>query len=508
MQPLPCPVSHPTRNKPNLTAVAADRCYHGSLSSSDFIHLSSGSSGKPTYWARSAEDECDVAVRFEQIFRDAFKAQDRSTLAVICFPLGGWVGGIFTTFIMRYLSQKGYPLTVVTPSNKVPDILQFINDLGAAFDQVVLLGYPPFIKGVIDAGEYPACALLTAFEPWVSSYSFTEARLYCPPGLAAKLDWSSFAVKMVLAGEVFSEEWRALMAERAGIDMPLRDIVSIYGTADAGVIAVDTPLTATIRHWLSQHPAVAAELFGKERLPTLAQYEPTFRLLEINPHDGTLVVTAISSQLLTNDNEDQAFTAQDEHIKGMLPPQQQQMPIQHHEGTCQQRLRGAPLLRYCIGDEGGIISFDDLMASLAAHGCNPLDSCKDAVVRQQPFVWVFGRSFWAVSLYGANVYVENAMTGLEQNHLSAHVTGKFVLFVHQDADLNDRLAIRVELAQGQTASQELEALVADSIQQQMLRLNSEFANYVPAERQLPLVLLYEFGNPEFFPVGVKHRYIL
>lgn len=100
------------------------------------------------------------------------------------------------------------------------------------------------------------------------------------------------------------------------------------------------------------------------------------------------------------------------------------------------------------------------------------------------------------------------MTGLEQNHLSAHVTGKFVLFVHQDADLNDRLAIRVELAQGQTASQELEALVADSIQQQMLRLNSEFANYVPAERQLPLVLLYEFGNPEFFPVGVKHRYIL
>lgn len=39
---------------------------------------------------------------------------------------------------------------------------------------------------------------------------------------------------MVLAGEVFSEEWRALMAERAGIDMPLRDIVSIYGTADAG----------------------------------------------------------------------------------------------------------------------------------------------------------------------------------------------------------------------------------------------------------------------------------
>ena len=31
-------------------------------------------------------------------------------------------------------------------------------------------------------------------------------------------------------GEVFSEEWRTLVAERAGIHEPLRDVVSIYGT--------------------------------------------------------------------------------------------------------------------------------------------------------------------------------------------------------------------------------------------------------------------------------------
>lgn len=105
-----------------------------------------------------------------------------STLMSSCYMLTVEVPPTCCAVVRRYLSQKGYPLTVVTPSNKVPDILQFINDLGAAFDQVVLLGYPPFIKGVIDAGEYPACALLTAFEPWVSSYSFTEARLYCPPG--------------------------------------------------------------------------------------------------------------------------------------------------------------------------------------------------------------------------------------------------------------------------------------------------------------------------------------
>ena len=34
--------------------------------------------------------------------------------------------------------------------------------------------------------------------------------------------------------------------------------------------------------------------------------------------------------------------------------------------------------------------------------------------RMLPFLWIFGRKFWTVSLYGANVFVENVMGGLEQ----------------------------------------------------------------------------------------------
>ena len=37
-------------------------------------------------------------------------------------------------------------------------------------------------------------------------------------------------------------------------------------------------------------------------------------------------------------------------------------------------------------------------------------------------------------------------------------------------------------------------------------LNTEFANYVPTEFQEPLVTLYPTGHPDYFPVGVKHRY--
>jgi len=41
--------------------------------------------------------------------------------------------------------------------------------------------------------------------------------------------------------QVFSEEWRQLVAQRAGIKVPLRDVVSLYGTADAGQDAVLIP---------------------------------------------------------------------------------------------------------------------------------------------------------------------------------------------------------------------------------------------------------------------------
>ncbi|MFN8566593.1 MAG: hypothetical protein U0Z44_03515 [Kouleothrix sp.] len=51
-----------------------------------------------------------------------------------------------------------------------------VAELGPAYDQVVLLGYPPFLKDIADAGR------------------------------ARGLDWSRFAIKLVLAGEVFSEE--------------------------------------------------------------------------------------------------------------------------------------------------------------------------------------------------------------------------------------------------------------------------------------------------------------
>jgi phenylacetate-CoA ligase len=410
----------------------ADLCRGGLLENCDMIAVSSGSTGKPTFWPRFFSDELSIAARFEQIFHDSFQADRRRTLAVVCFILGSWVGGMYTASCCRYLASKGYPLTIITPGNNKEEIYRVVQELGGAFEQVVLLGYPPFLKDIVDGG------------------------------IARGIEWKRYGIKLVMAGEVFSEEWRTLVGERVGSHNPCYDSASLYGTADAGVLANETPLSICIRRFLAHRPDAAHGLFGESRLPTLAQYDPLSRFFET---DG-------GSLLFSGEN-------------------------------------GIPLVRYNILDTGGIVPYNKMMAFLSEWGFDPVAELRQYGERGMhplPFVYVFGRSDFTVSYFGANIYPENVTVGLEQPGISSYVTGKFVLEVKEDADQNRFLSVTVELAPGVEGREEQRQAIADSILTHLLRLNSEFANYVPAEYQLPRVALAPLGDPEYFPLGVKHRY--
>jgi phenylacetate-CoA ligase len=408
-----------------------ERCWGGRLQDLEMVAVSSGSTGEPLFWPRSTAHELEVALRFEQVFRDSFRAHQRSTLAVVCFALGTWVGGMYTGQCCRYLSQKGYPLTLATPGNNKREILRVVAELGPAFDQVVLLGYPPFVKDVLDSG------------------------------LAQGLDWRRLCVKLVFAGEVFSEEWRDLVCERAGAPDPCRDTASLYGTADAGVLGNETPLSIAARRLLSRHPDAARELFGESRLPTLVQFDPHSRFFEVV--DGTLVVSADS---------------------------------------------GVPLVRYHIADRGGVLAYEELLGYMRTRVADPLTELagSDRGLRDLPFVYVFGRADFTVSYFGANVYPENVTVGLERPELRDWLTGKFVLEVRPTPEGGERLHIAVELLPAVQGTDAMRDQVSDSILRELLRLNSEFAHYVPPEYQPPVVELVPFGQPEYFPPGIKHRY--
>ncbi|AQZ64539.1 phenylacetate--CoA ligase [[Actinomadura] parvosata subsp. kistnae] len=396
-----------------------DLCRNGVIG--DMIAVSSGSTGVPSFWPRSAADERVIADRFEEVLGGSFGARERRTLAVVCFALGTWVGGLFTVACCRHLAERGLPITVVAPGTDRREIARVLPELAPYFEQVVLLGYPPFLKNVVDTEDLP---------------------------------WASWDVKLVTAGEVFSEEWRTLVAERAGIADPVRGIASLYGTADAGVLGNETPLSVELRRFLSARPGTARELFGESRLPTLVQYDPEVRFFE--EHEGTL--------LFSGDN-------------------------------------GVPLVRYHIADEGGVIPYEELLGFVRRHGFEPREDGP-----RRPFVYVFGRSHFTVSYYGANIYPENIAIGLEQPGVSERVTGKFVLEAAEDERRDRHLTVTVELMPGERPSEETAQAVGASILAQLLRLNSEFAAYVPVPRQAPFVRLREAGDPEYFPPGAKHRY--
>jgi phenylacetate-CoA ligase len=423
---------HLTKQNYLLRYPLPDLCREGRLETCDMVAASSGSTGKPTYWPRFLTDELRIARRFEQVFHDSFHADERRTLAVICFTLGTWVGGMYTASCCRHLAAKGYPITVVTPGNNKEEIYRAVQELGQHMDQVVLLGYPPFLKDVIDTGRMRG------------------------------IDWPRYRIKLVMAGEVFSEEWRALVGQRIGSTDLNCDSATLYGTADAGVLGNETPLSIRIRRWLAEHPAAARQLFGESRLPTLVQYDPLSRYFEAQ--DGAL--------LFTGDN-------------------------------------GIPLIRYNILDTGGIVPYAEMLTFLADSRFDPIAELKQSGtrgVRALPFVFVFGRSDFTASYFGANIYPENVTVGLEQPEIKEWVTGKFVLQVTEDADHNRFLAVAVELAPGINGDGEKEKALTESILAALLRLNSEFANYVPMEYRTLRVSLKPAGDPDYFPLGVKHRY--
>ena len=416
----------------------AQLCRGGRLESCDFIAVSSGSTGKPTFWPRFLADELPIATRFEQVFHDSFQAASRRTLAVVCFALGTWVGGMFTASCCRALAAKGYPLMLVTPGSNRDEIWRVVRELAPQFEQTVLLGYPPFLKDVIDGG------------------------------IAQGIDWRPLKVKLVMAGEVFSEEWRALVGERLGARDVCYDSASLYGTADAGVLGNETPLSIAIRRFLGANPEAARQLFGESRLPTLVQYDPFVRYFEaLSDAEGRG-----HTLLFTGDN-------------------------------------GVPLVRYHIADNGGLVPYEAMLRFLADWKFDPLAALASHAwrgVRALPFVFVFGRANFTVSYFGANVYPENISVGLEQAGVREWVTGKFVLRAVEGLDQAPHLAVAVELAPGAASDTAKRAAAEESILAHLLRLNSEFANYAPPEYRRPRVTLHAAGDPEWFPPGVKHRY--
>jgi phenylacetate-CoA ligase len=409
----------PTTDKGNYISAypLEELTWDGQLARAELLHTSSGTTGQSHFWPVCARDLARMASVYEQIFRECFKVGDRSTLLVVCFGMGMWVAGTTTLAAAQLVSRRGYDLTAVTPGYDREAALKALTALAPRYRQTVLAGIPSLVKDLADT--------------WAAR------------GLSGR-----HALKFLLAGEGFTESWRDHVLARAGSDNALHDAVSILGSADAGVLAFETPATTRLRRWCSNDREVRVALFGADRLPMLFHYLPTLRFFE--EQGGELLVTAD---------------------------------------------RALPLVRYNTRDQGGALT----PAEVRERSGEELD--------RLPSVYVFGRGKFTAKLYGANVYAENVQEVLIDPAVAPHLTGRFMLDTRHDERQDPYLYIDVELAEHDSPDEGLVRRLAKLFVEKVRRVNSEYDCIVReyGSRGVPVFVLHPFGDPGLFSRGVQRK---
>jgi len=229
------------------------------------LTATSGSTGQPFYIPRTDEVH-EASMFFHGLFmeRSGFNPK-KPTLVVVCFGMGVWIGGLLTYEAFRRISLQKIPLTVITPGVNKKEIFEILTRVAPSYDQLVLCGYPPFVKDVLDDGPRHG------------------------------VEWSRWDMRIVCAAEAFSEKFREHLMHSAGMKDPYRSIMNIYGSAELGTMGTETPLTILLRRLALKNEGLYKNLFSEaSRFPTLVQFIPEIVAFEASK-DGSIYATGGTS---------------------------------------------------------------------------------------------------------------------------------------------------------------------------------------------------------------------
>ena len=232
-----------------------ERCLDGRLRmEGTTIDESSGSSGTPFNWVRSAAELHDVHRKFSQfgwyLFGD-------DVITINGFSMGAWATGINAGEAMR---RNGI---VKSTGPDLEKILHTLDFFGPRYPYVIT-GYPPFLKHLVDESEKRG------------------------------FDWRRYRIHGVAGGEGMSEGLRAYLERR------FLAVYSGYGASDIDIgVAGEMPITVWIRKRAAENPALQRALFGDDpRLPMLFQYSPLDYYIETN-EEGELIITVNRLKVLS-----------------------------------------------------------------------------------------------------------------------------------------------------------------------------------------------------------------
>lgn len=238
----------------------------GGFADATTFSSTSGSSGEPFFFPRGREHDAKYEYMTDVFLKDQFDIDKKKTLAIMGFALGVWIGGIFTYKVLNKISEENKNLTVVPVGTNKDQFLDAIKKFGNLYDQIILMGYPPFIKDVLD-----------------------ESREY-------KINWRKHNVKILTAAEGYSENFRNYIAKKAVVDDKFNDIINMYGTVELGTMAHETAFSNLIRNIATKNKKVFNAIFpNATNIPTLAQYYP--HMMHFEEVDGRIIASGFGSSI-------------------------------------------------------------------------------------------------------------------------------------------------------------------------------------------------------------------
>ncbi|NMB56339.1 phenylacetate--CoA ligase family protein [Candidatus Beckwithbacteria bacterium] len=394
-----------------------DRAWDGKLDNYHTIASSSGSTGTPLFWPRHLQHDLDDATIRELIYTNVFKINKYRTLFSNSLSLGNWIAGMITSATLNLLSQKGYKFTCVNPGLSEEETVKVIKNISPFFEQTVMIGYPPSLKMIIENNS--------------------------------SIDWKKLNIHFLGTGEGFSENWRDYILDLVGQKDKLTTFINLFGSADAGLIGFETPLTILLRRIVTQDNTLNLKVFKESRIPYLYQYDPRLKYLE-----------SINSEIVITSD------------------------------------LGQPLIRYNIEDCGEVKTYSQMLSNFNNH------DLKDQLNWKLPFVYLFGRKAMVATIFGLNIYPENIKTVLEHKEMQAFFTGRFKMTTEYTQSHNQYLLLSVEMKNGIKASKELEKQIFNHTVQTLRQINSEYNKLFLSvgEKAYPVIKMYYYGYPKYFPL--------
>jgi len=407
-----------------------DLVWNSNLGDGLTIAESSGTAGKPFFWPRSKRHEEETAWIHKQFLETYFQTYHKKTLFIVTFFLGAHIAGMITADSIKRLLDAGMPGALITPGLNKEDTIRIVKEMGSDFEQILLIGYPPFLKDVIVEGYEKG------------------------------IDWKKHVVKFLFAAESFPEPWRRYLYNFIGRDDEKQFYsysLNIYGSADLGLMAHETPFTIYLRNLMENNGQQLAGLkYQSNQIPSLFQYYPSNKYFE--DIEGELVVTADA---------------------------------------------GIPLVRYNIHDRGELLDTDEMVKRHNNGEVLGGDTWR------LPMIAVYGRSNHSVTFYALNIYPEDIQVALSQKELFRYFTGRFFLMTNYDVNQDQHLEVHLELASMFKVEEIDEVKIVELVGASLRQTNHEYGKLSSSlgERARPEVYIYPYSDKNFSTGKMKNKYL-